>query len=72
MLSRGEILHGDGVRTTTAHDTGGGNIAVTRYYTFAALSAGFGGAYETRDDGTVKKYYAFAGQTIAMRTCTTD
>ena len=48
---------GDGVRTTTAHDVGG-NISTTRYY--------FGGAYEVA--GTdIKKYYSFAGQTIAMK-----
>jgi RHS repeat-associated protein len=53
------VYDGDGVRTTTSHDTDSGNISITRYY--------FGGAYETRSDGTWKKYYSFAGQTVAMR-----
>ncbi len=33
-------------------------VSSTSYY--------FGGAYETRSDGTEIKYYSFAGQTIAM------
>ena len=54
---------GDGVRTatlTTPYDTNGNpqTASLTRYY--------FGGALET--SGTsVKKYYSFAGQTIAMK-----
>ena len=43
-----------------------GSSTLTTYYFF-------GGAYEVQDDemtGTVRKYYAFAGQTIAMTTCT--
>jgi RHS repeat-associated protein len=43
-----------------------GASTLTTYY-FA------GGSYEVRDDGTTTttiKYYAFAGQTIAMATCT--
>ncbi|MCI0555824.1 MAG: hypothetical protein L0287_33170, partial [Anaerolineae bacterium] len=39
---------------------------MTRYYTFASLSAGFGGAYE-KTGTAVKKYYSFAGQTVAMK-----
>lgn len=31
------------------------------------LRTGFGGAYETHSDGTIRKYYSFAGQTVAMR-----
>jgi RHS repeat-associated protein len=54
---------GDGIRTGhsyTSYTDGQPQPAViTRYY--------FGGAYETRSDGTWKKYYSFAGQTVAMR-----
>ena len=39
----------------------------TRYFTSTSLSAGFNGAYETASDGTWKKYFTFAGQTIAMK-----
>jgi RHS repeat-associated protein len=53
---------GDGVRTAQSYTpyTNGapGAAVITRYY--------FGGAYETTGS-TWKKYYAFAGQTIAMR-----
>ncbi len=55
---------GDGTRTGQSYTpyTNGqpGDVVITRYY--------FGGAYETHSDGTIKKYYSFAGQTIAMRT----
>lgn len=56
---------GDGVRVSTAHFAGGSSTPdlTTRYY--------FGGALET-SGSSVKKYYSFAGQTVAMRTCTTD
>ncbi len=37
---------------------------MTRYY--------FGGAYETRSDGTTLKYYSIAGQTVAQRTIDTS
>ena len=53
--SWGYVYDGDGVRTTTSHDTGSGDPLITRYY--------FGGAYETTGS-TWKKYYSFAGQTI--------
>jgi hypothetical protein len=39
---------------------------LTAYYTFASLSAGFGGASELTGSN-VRKYYSFAGQMIAMR-----
>ncbi|WKZ38421.1 MAG: RHS repeat-associated core domain-containing protein [Anaerolineales bacterium] len=54
---------GDGVRVTTlatSYDEGGSpqTPELTSYF--------FGGAYETRSSGGTIKYYAFAGQTIAM------
>jgi RHS repeat-associated protein len=54
---------GDGVRVftiTTPYDEMGMPLTPewTAYF--------FGGAYETRSDGTAIKYYSFAGQTIAM------
>ncbi len=56
---------GDGVRTAQSYTpyTNGqpGTVVITRYY--------FGGAYETTGS-TWKKYYSFAGQTIAMRDST--
>ena len=51
------VYDGDGVRTTTSHDTGSANISITRYY--------FGSAYEVTD-GAVRKYYSIAGMTVAM------
>ena len=48
---------GDGVRVSTLHDDG--SQTLTRYY--------FGGAYEVTGSN-VRKYYSFAGQTVAMRT----
>ena len=52
---------GDGVRTTTSmnyYDAEGGALTptFTKYY--------FGGAYETRPDGSVLKYYSLGGQSI--------
>jgi RHS repeat-associated protein len=47
---------GDGVRVSTMHSSGGTPDTSTRYY--------FGGAYETRGDGAIFKYYSFSGQTI--------
>jgi RHS repeat-associated protein len=52
------VYDGDGIRTTTSHDTGSGNPVITRYY--------FGGALETTG-GAVTKYYSFAGQMVAMK-----
>jgi hypothetical protein len=53
---------GDGVRTAqlySPYENGQpGSPVLTRYY--------FGGAFETKG-GTWKKYYSFAGQTVAMR-----
>ena len=51
---------GDGTRVSTAHFTGANPNpdSFTRYY--------FGGALETTG-GAVKKYYSFAGQTVAMK-----
>ena len=62
---------GDGVRVatvTTTYDANGNpdGSSWTSYYTFASLSASFGGAYEVRSDSTTIKYYAFAGQMVAM------
>jgi len=54
---------GDGTRVKQVY-TDGSSTLTTYYF--------FGGAYEVQDDGmtgTVRKYYAFAGQTIAMTTC---
>ncbi len=51
---------GDGNRVKQVYTDGTGTL--TTYYLF-------GGAYEVQDDGTtetVRKYYAFAGMTIAM------
>ncbi|MEW6405724.1 MAG: RHS repeat-associated core domain-containing protein [Chloroflexota bacterium] len=53
---------GDGVRVNTAHFTGTTADSLTAYY--------FGGAYEVTGS-TIRKYYAFAGQTIAVRSCDT-
>ncbi len=52
---------GDGVRTstlTTPYDASGNPLtaSLTAYY--------FGGAYETRSDGSIFKYYSFCGQSI--------
>jgi hypothetical protein len=56
---------GDGVRTGQSYTpyTNGtpGTAVITRYY--------FGGAFETTGS-TWKKYYFFAGQTVAMRDST--
>ncbi|MEW6403834.1 MAG: LamG-like jellyroll fold domain-containing protein, partial [Chloroflexota bacterium] len=49
---------GDGVRVNTAHFTGTTADSLTAYY--------FGGAYEVSGD-IIRKYYSFAGQTIAVR-----
>jgi RHS repeat-associated protein len=49
---------GDGVRVSTAHFTGSTSDSLSLYY--------FGGSYEVTD-GAAKKYYSFAGQTIAMK-----
>jgi RHS repeat-associated protein len=57
----GFTYDGDGNRVKQVYTDGSGSL--TTYY-FA------GGAYEVRSDGTTLKYYAFAGQTIAMRSCT--
>ncbi|MEW6402992.1 MAG: RHS repeat-associated core domain-containing protein [Chloroflexota bacterium] len=50
---------GDGVRVSTAHFTGTTADSLTTYY--------FGGAYEVTGD-IIRKYYSFAGQTVAVRT----
>jgi hypothetical protein len=64
---------GDGIRTGQSYtpyvNGQPGTAVITRYYTFASLSAGFGGAFETTGS-TWKKYYFFAGQTVAMRDST--
>jgi RHS repeat-associated protein len=54
------VYDGDGVRVSTAYFAGGSSTPdlTTRYY--------FGGALET-SGSTVKKYYSFAGQTVAMK-----
>ncbi len=49
---------GDGGRVSTLHFMGTTLDSETKYF--------FGGAYETRSDGTNIKHYSFAGQTIAM------
>jgi RHS repeat-associated protein len=49
---------GDGIRVSTAHFVGGTAESLSLYY--------FGGSYEVTD-GAVRKYYSFAGQTIAMK-----
>ncbi len=54
---------GDGVRVSTLltpYDANGAPLTpeLTAYF--------FGGAYETRSDGTAIKYYSFAGQMVAM------
>jgi RHS repeat-associated protein len=67
---------GDGNRVSTLLTTyANGQVQSTEltvYYTSTGLSAGFGGAYETQSDGTIRKYYSFAGQTIAVFNLTPD
>jgi RHS repeat-associated protein len=54
------VYDGDGNRVTTAHFTGTSETpdSTTRYF--------FGGSLESTD-GAVKRYYSFAGQTVAMK-----
>jgi RHS repeat-associated protein len=52
---------GDGSRVKQVYTDGSGSLT-TFYF--------MGGAYEVRSDGKTIKYYAFAGQTVAMRSCT--
>jgi len=60
---------GDGTRFNQIY-TVGAAVNTTRYFPSIVLRACFGGAYEiTKTNGVVvetKKYYSFAGQTLAM------